>query len=83
MWYETKLKKLHRLLRELSGGKTNFKKLIQGGGGAFSGSLKVIEGSAKNCTANIYENAMSLIITGSIDTTAHTFNITIKGKTFF
>ena len=61
----------------------NFKKLIQKGGGSFSGTLKIEQGSAQNCNQNIYTNLNPLTVTGSLDTTAHTISLTIKGKTYF
>ncbi len=61
----------------------NFKKIIQRGGGAFSGTLKIEHGSAIQCTPNIYTNLDPLTITGSIDTTARTISLTIQGRTYF
>ncbi len=61
----------------------NFKKLIQKGGGSFSGTLKIEGGSAQNCNQNIYTNLNPLTVMGSLDTTAHTISLTIKGKTYF
>jgi hypothetical protein len=61
----------------------NLKKIIQNGGGAFSGTLKIDQGSATNCTPNIYTSLDPLTVTGSIDTAARTISLTIKGKTYF
>lgn len=60
-----------------------FKQIIQNGGGAFTGTFKVIEGTAWPCNASIYSNLVPLTISGNVDTTAHTINLNIKGKTFF
>ena len=60
----------------------NFKKLIQKGGGSFSGTLKIEQGSAQNCNQNIYTNLNPLTVTGSLDTTMHSISLTIKGKTY-
>jgi hypothetical protein len=61
----------------------NLKKIIQNGGGAFSGTLKIEHGSATNCTPDIYTSLDPLTVTGSVDTTAHTISLIIKGKTYF
>ena len=61
----------------------NFKKLIQGGGGAFTGNFKVMEGSAKQCDANIYNSLAPLLVTGNLDTTTKKVSFQIKGKVFF
>ncbi len=61
----------------------NFKKLIQGGGGAFNGNFTVKQGSAIKCDANIYNTLAPLLVTGNLDTTTKKVSITIKGKTFF
>lgn len=60
-----------------------FKQLIQKGGGAFSASFDVDGGTALECDVNIYTNRPPLSVTGTIDTTAHTISLKIKGKTFF
>ena len=59
------------------------KQVIQGGGGPFTGTLKVNEGSAKPCNQSIYITMPPLTISGSVDTTAHTINLNVKGKTYF
>jgi len=61
----------------------NFKKIIKKGGGAFSGTLKIDYGSAEKCNPNIFTTLDPLTITGSLDTTAHTVSLNIKGKTYF
>jgi hypothetical protein len=61
----------------------NFKQLMRQGGGPFSGSLSVQTGSAShNCDPHVFDNADPLAISGSMDTAAHTINLTIKGKVF-
>ena len=71
--------------RYLSGScSINFKKLIQQGGGSFNGTIKIEHGSAKdNCDQNVFDNLLPLTVTGIMDTTAHTVNLTIKGKVYF
>ncbi|MEO5782303.1 MAG: hypothetical protein ABIQ07_03475 [Ginsengibacter sp.] len=61
----------------------NFKKLIQQGGGAFSGNFNVTEGSAKACDTSLYKNLAPLLITGNLDTATKKVSIRIKGKTVF
>ncbi len=61
----------------------NFKKIIQRGGGAFSGTLKIENGSALQCAPSIFTNLDPLTITGSLDTTARTISLTIQGRTYF
>lgn len=61
----------------------NFKKLIQSGGGSFSGTFTVTDGSAKDCNQNIFNNLVPLTITGTLDKTANTVSLTIKGKVYF
>ncbi len=61
----------------------NFKKLIQQGGGAFTGNFNVTGGSAKSCDATIYNSLAPLSITGNLDTATKKVSIRIKGKTFF
>jgi len=61
----------------------NFKKLVQNGGGAFTGTFTVNGGSAQGCNQNIFVNLVPLEVTGAIDTTAHTIILNIKGKIFF
>ena len=61
----------------------NFKKLIQRGGGVFTGSFTVTGGSAQGCNQNIFVNYPPLAITGNMDTTAHTVSLTIQGKIYF
>ena len=61
----------------------NFKKLIQKGGGAFSGTFKVNGGSATRCNKDIFISLDPLAVTGTIDTAAKKIRLTIKGKTYF
>jgi hypothetical protein len=61
----------------------NFKNLMRQGGGPFSGTLQVENGTAKGCDQNIFTNLNPLIITGTMDTAMHTMNLTIRGKVYF
>jgi hypothetical protein len=64
----------------------NFKKLIQQGGGAFTGNFNVTKGTATPCDPNIpniYTNMAPLTVTGNLDTATKKVSIRIKGKTFF
>jgi hypothetical protein len=61
----------------------NLKKLIQQGGGSFSGTAQLTSGSAQNCNINIFANSTPLTITGTLDVAAHTVTMHIKGKIFF
>ena len=64
-------------------GNINFKKLIQKGGGPFIGTMTITGGSAEECTQDIFKNLPPLTVTGTMDTTAHTVIVNIKGKIFF
>jgi hypothetical protein len=62
----------------------NFKQLIRQGGGPFNGILQIQNGSAKNnCDSHVFDNVDPLVISGNMDTAAHTINLSIKGKVFF
>jgi K319-like protein len=63
----------------------NFKRLIQQGGGDFSGSMRMESGSAESvCNdPHVFDNAALLTITGSLDTTAHVAHLRIQGKVYF
>ena len=61
----------------------SLKQLIEHGGGQFSGTLKIEGGSAESCGQLVYDNLSPLTITGSLDTTAQSLTIKIKGKTYF
>ncbi len=61
----------------------NLKKLIQQGGGAFTGNFNITNGSAKFCDDNIYNSLAPLMVTGSLDTASKKVSIRIKGKVFF
>ena len=60
-----------------------FKQLIQGGGGTFTGTFKVTEGTAQPCNSSIYTNLAPLTVTGSVDTTTHTIQLRVNGTTYF
>ena len=61
----------------------NFKNLMRQGGGPFSGSLQIENGTAKGCDQNIFNNLNPLMITGTMDTVMHTVSLTIRGKVYF
>lgn len=61
----------------------NFKKLIQNGGGAFSGTITVTDGSARECNQNIFNGLQPLTITGTLNAANKTITLTIKGKIYF
>jgi hypothetical protein len=62
----------------------NLKKLILLGGGIFSGTFKIEDGSAKhNCDQHVFDNTDPLTVSGNLDTTTHTISLTIKGKVYF
>ncbi|MEJ7822712.1 MAG: hypothetical protein WKF85_10350 [Chitinophagaceae bacterium] len=60
----------------------NFKKLIREGGGPFSGTLTVKQGSATRCCPNIFSSP-PLQLSGSLNVTTGIVSLTIKGKTYF
>jgi len=61
----------------------NFKQLITQGGGSFNGTWQISYGSAQGCDQYIYTNLSPLKVSGTLDTTRHTVNVRIKGKTYF
>ena len=61
----------------------NFKQVILQGGGSFNGTCRINYGSAQGCDQNIFTNLSPLTISGTLDTTSHSVNLTIKGKTYF
>jgi hypothetical protein len=61
----------------------NFKKLIQAGGGLFNGTCQMSNGSAMRCDQNIFTNLPPLSVSGILDTTTHTVDLTLKGKVYF
>lgn len=60
-----------------------FKKIIQSGGGVFNATLKVTDGSVSRCDNSLLDKISPLTISGSLDTTAHSVNLRIRGKVFF
>jgi hypothetical protein len=66
---------------DLSG--INFKKLIRQGGGSFSGTFTVTDGSARYCDVNVFTNLPPLIVTGSLDVKTQVVTLRIKGKVYF
>jgi len=70
--------------QSVSGSSTiHLKRLIQQGGGSFSGTLEIDGGSASGCVSNIFTTLAPLTVVGNLDTTMHTVSIAIKGKAFF
>ena len=61
----------------------NFKKLFRQGGGSFSGTCTVTEGSAADCNANVFTNLPPLVVTGSLDVTTEKVTMRVKGKVYF
>src|SRR5262245_33229330 len=57
----------------------NLKKVFQSGGGAFNGTFTPMGGSALNCDASALINLAPLTDTGTLDTTAHSITLNIKG----
>jgi len=61
----------------------NLKKVFQGGGGSISGIFTPTDGSALVCDPNVLKNLTPLTVTGTMDTTAKTITLKIKGKVYF
>ncbi len=62
----------------------NLKKVIQQGGGSFSGTIKLSSSSAlRTWREDAFKALPPLTVTGTIDTTAHKVNMQIKGKIIF
>ena len=61
----------------------NFKQLIQGGGGSFSGTLEMNSGSAGGCDPNVFANLALITISGILDAERHNMTLTLKGKVYF
>jgi hypothetical protein len=68
----------------------NFKKLIENGGGAFTGLLSIYKGSAQGCNASIFSGLDPLTATGTITITGKngdyvtgTVSMNLKGQTYF
>jgi K319-like protein len=63
----------------------NFRELIQQGGGDFSGTIRMENGSAKSVCddPHVFDNAAPLTFTGRLDTTAHVAHLRIQGKVYF
>jgi hypothetical protein len=64
-------------------GSINFKKLIRDGGGPFSGTFTVTNGSATECSPNIFSSLPPLQLSGSLNVTTGIVSLNIKGKTYF
>ncbi|MEO5947913.1 MAG: hypothetical protein ABIP79_13935 [Chitinophagaceae bacterium] len=61
----------------------NLKKLIRDGGGSFSGTLTITDGSASRSRPTIFSTLPPLIVTGTLDVITHLVSLKIKGKTYF
>ena len=61
----------------------NFKKLLQDGGGPFTGTLKIAGGSADQCVPNILAGLPLLSVSGNLDTSTKRLTLTVKGKLYF
>ncbi|PWT77749.1 MAG: hypothetical protein C5B59_03185 [Bacteroidetes bacterium] len=69
---------------------TNFRTLIENGGGAFTGTFTISKGSAQGCNPNIFNGLSPLNVTGTVTITsknlsviAGTVSMNLKGKTYF
>jgi hypothetical protein len=60
----------------------NLKKLRQQGGGPFTGTIKVTDGSVTRCAPDVLTNLPPLNITGRIDTATGKATVTVKGKMY-
>jgi hypothetical protein len=68
----------------LSGTHTiNFKRLVERGGGAFTGDFLVTDASAKKCAGDILTSLAPLSLRGHLDLAARTITMRIKGKVYF
>ena len=68
----------------------NFKKLIENGGGAFTGLLQINKGSAQGCNPSIFSDLDTLTATGTVTITGKngdyvtgTLSMNLKGQTYF
>lgn len=62
----------------------DLKKVIQQGGGSFTGTIKLSSSSALGtCRENIFASLPPLTVNGILDTTTHMVNMRIKGKIIF
>jgi len=70
---------------EYAGGNSSFdfKKLIQQGGGSFSGSINLEGGSVQNCNIGAFTNLPPLIISGTLDIQNRVVKMRLKGKILF
>jgi hypothetical protein len=68
----------------LSGTHTiNFKRLVERGGGAFTGDFYVTNASVQKCAVDILDSLAPLSLSGNLDLTARTITMRIKGKVYF
>lgn len=61
----------------------NFRKLISQGGGSFTGTCQITDGSARVCDNNIFNGLPLLTVTGNLDTVTKKVDLRIKGKIYF
>ena len=61
----------------------NFRKLISQGGGSFTGTCQITDGSARVCDNNIYNGLSPLTVSGTLDTVTKKVELHIKGKIYF
>ena len=60
----------------------DFKQLIVQGGGTFTGTVTLSDGSATGCAQNIFTNLNPLTISGVVNTATHTINFNLQGKLY-
>ncbi len=61
----------------------NFKKLIREGGGPFSGTFKITQGSATRCNPNVFSSLPPLQFSGSLNVATSMVSLNIRGKVYF
>lgn len=64
-------------------GNANFKKLMVQGGGGFDGVLQVENSSGSACDISVLTNLVPLAVKGSLNATARTISMQIKGRVYF
>jgi hypothetical protein len=61
----------------------NFKNLIQQGGGSFTGTSQISNGSALVCDPPAFANLSALTVSGNLDFSAKTVTLRVEGKAYF
>jgi hypothetical protein len=61
----------------------NFKRLIQTGGGSFTGTLLASLGSVRPCDSTILSTLIPLNVTGNLDTLTKRATVNIRGRVYF